>query len=132
MGVKNADVAELVYARALGARSERIVGSSPTVGTASVLQRFLYMLHLELLSQHKNLSVIDLHKFKNSYEALEFLELELYRLYKNGEQYIRIVHGVGEGILKGKVHDALSKNPLVKEFRLEEHGGSTIVVLNII
>jgi len=76
-----------------------------------------------------NIPVIDLHEFENSHEALEFLELELYRLYKKGERAVRLIHGIGRGILKTKVHQALKGNPLVVQFELEESGGITLVRL---
>ena len=77
------------------------------------------MLSLELASQNPNTSTIDLHEFKSSHEALEFLETKIYGLYKNSEQYVRVVHGIGEGILKEKVHGALRGNPLIKAFELD-------------
>jgi len=43
------------------------------------------MLGLELASQNPDTPSIDLHEFQNSHEALEFLETELYGLYKNSE-----------------------------------------------
>ncbi len=88
------------------------------------------MFDLQLASQNPNIPNIDLHKFQNSYEALEFLETKIYNYYKNSEQYVRVIHGIGEGILKAKVHEALRENLLVKAFELEENGGSTIILLN--
>ena len=84
-------------------------------------------LDLQLISQNPNLPNIDLHEFRNSHEALEFLETELYGLYKNSEQYARVIHGIGEGVLKEKVHGALQENPLIKAFEMEENGGTTIL-----
>jgi dsDNA-specific endonuclease/ATPase MutS2 len=74
--------------------------------------------------------LIDLHEFRNSYEALEFLETELYQLYKKRAQYVRVIHGIGSGALKNQVHDALKNNPLVIDFELEKSGGSTVVILS--
>ncbi|MBT3539313.1 Smr/MutS family protein [Candidatus Parcubacteria bacterium] len=84
------------------------------------------MLDLQLESQNPNTPSIDLHEFKNSHEALEFLETEIYGLYKNSEQYVRVIHGIGKGILKAKVHESLKANPLIKSFEMEENGGVTI------
>ena len=102
--------------------------------TLPLLWRFFYMamLDIQLLSHNQNLPIVDLHEFSNVTEALEFLESRLFYFYKKREQHVRVIHGVGEGILKQKVHDALKQNALVKRFGLEDHGGSTIVVLNII
>jgi len=80
------------------------------------------------LDQH--IDNIDLHDAGDLSLALEKMEHELYRLYSENKLHCLIVHGIGEGILMKKVHDALTKNPLVKKFGLEEHGGSTIVVFN--
>ncbi|MFA6427094.1 MAG: Smr/MutS family protein [Candidatus Magasanikbacteria bacterium] len=90
------------------------------------------MLDIELLYHNQNLPIIDLHTYSNPTDALEFLESQLFYLYKKREQQVRVIHGVGEGILKQKVHESLKQNALVKRFGLEEHGGSTIVVLNIV
>ena len=87
------------------------------------------MLNLDLASQNPNIPKIDLHEFGDFYEALEFLEAEIYNLYKNNEQYGRVIHGIGEGILKTKVHESLEKNPLIKALQLEENGGSTIFTI---
>lgn len=88
------------------------------------------MLGLEIQAHNPHTPVIDLHEFHNQYEALEFLEHELYRLYKNHESHVRVIHGIGGGILKNKVHEALKSNPLITEFMPEKSGGSTIVLLN--
>lgn len=72
---------------------------------------------------------IDLHEFRNTEEALEHLERELYFAYKNGQEFVRIIHGIGSGVMKDVVTQALQNNPLVHEFALEESGGSTMVRL---
>ena len=73
--------------------------------------------------------IIDLHEFHNSEEALEFLERELYFVYQNKKDFVRIIHGIGSGVMKNKVIEALQNNPLIKEFALEESGGSMMVKL---
>ncbi|MFA7315135.1 MAG: Smr/MutS family protein [Candidatus Magasanikbacteria bacterium] len=73
--------------------------------------------------------IIDLHEFHNSQEALEFMEKELYSAYQNRQDFVRVIHGIGSGIMKNKVIEALQNNPLIKEFSLEESGGSTIIKL---
>lgn len=77
-----------------------------------------------------DISCIDLHEFQSPYEALEFLETELYQLYKKRTQYVRVIHGIGLGVLKTQVHMALKNNPLVIDFELEKSGGSTVVIVS--
>ncbi len=73
--------------------------------------------------------VIDLHEFHNSQDALEFLEREIYFAYQNKQNFVRVIHGIGSGVMKNKVTEALQNNPLIKEFALEESGGSMMVKL---
>ena len=73
--------------------------------------------------------IIDLHEFRNPMEALEFLERELYKAYQNKYDFVRVIHGVGSGVMKDRVHEALKNNALVREFSLEDSGGSTMVRL---
>ncbi len=75
----------------------------------------------------QNISTIDLHNAGSVSEALEQLGKGLSEFVQK-EQYCRIVHGIGEGILANAVHESLNKNPLVVEWREEENGGSCIVV----
>lgn len=82
---------------------------------------------LDIISQSENIASIDLHTYSDTHDALEFLNSELYRLYTKGEQYVRIIHGIGEGILKTHVHRELKENPLIKAYKMENHGGATIV-----
>jgi dsDNA-specific endonuclease/ATPase MutS2 len=70
---------------------------------------------------------IDLHEFRNPNEALEFMERELYQAYKNRSSFVRVVHGIGEGIMKDRVTEALQNNSMISDFVLEESGGSTMV-----
>lgn len=52
--------------------------------------------------------------------------------FKIGNQYVRIIHGNGQNILKHTVHELLKKNPYVKEFGFDGSNiGATIVTLNI-
>lgn len=73
--------------------------------------------------------IIDLHEFGNPSEALEVMEGELFSAHKNGQEFVSIIHGIGSGVMKDRVHEALQNNPLVKEFSLEQSGGSTMVRL---
>ncbi len=57
---------------------------------------------------------------------IEFIKDNVKLKYK----YIRIVHGIGEGILKEEVHDTLEKSKDVIDYKLEiNNPGSTIVLL---
>lgn len=87
-------------------------------------------LHLFAASINPNIPIIDLHEYQNLYEALGFLETELYHLYTKGELSVRVVHGIGKGVLKEQVHKALRENLMIDNFELEEHGGSTIVIFS--
>lgn len=59
-------------------------------------------------------------------DLIEFIKENIQLKYK----YIRIVHGIGEGILKEEVHSTLEKCKDVIDYRLEiNNPGSTIVLL---
>lgn len=73
------------------------------------------------------LPTIDLHYSGSVSDALEKLEKGLSNFVQM-EQYCRVVHGIGEGVLATAVHESLNKNPLVAEWREEENGGSCIVL----
>ncbi len=66
-------------------------------------------------------------------EALSRLDQYLYDAYMAGLSCVRIVHGKGEGRLRGAVHRALARHPLVKSYRLGDYGeggyGVTMVEL---
>lgn len=73
------------------------------------------------------LSKIDLHgyDYQSAYVATnDFIE-ESYLL---NQKDVVIVHGIGEGIVKKSVHDALSRNKKVKEYKIcPDNIGCTIV-----
>lgn len=75
-----------------------------------------------------NIEKIDLHNFRNSQNAIEFLEKELFKFYSEEKRYCKIIHGIGEGILMKKVQDFLKLQKIVEEFKLDESGGATIVI----
>jgi hypothetical protein len=62
---------------------------------------------------------------------LEALEAALDNAVMKGKVEIRIIHGLGKGKLKEKVHKILSRHPQVKSFENTYHSrygmGSTIV-----
>lgn len=52
--------------------------------------------------------------------------------YKLGNRKVIIVHGMGTGLLKKAVHQSLSKNKLVINYKLDMFNvGSTIVEINV-
>ena len=66
-------------------------------------------------------------------EALYQLDQYLYDAFMAGLPSVRIVHGKGTGKLRHAVHESLAKHPLVKSYRLGDHGeggyGVTVVEL---
>ena len=72
--------------------------------------------------------VIDLHQADSVAGALVLLDQQLHRLYSSGENYCRVVHGVGEGVLAGAVQSALRESVIVAQWEIEPHGGSCVVV----
>ena len=78
---------------------------------------------------YNNLDSIDLHgETRESAKILvnEFIEDEL----KQKKYEFVIVHGIGKGIVRKSVHEALKKNKKVKEYKLDNFNiGCTIVQL---
>lgn len=74
-----------------------------------------------------NLPELDLHgedRFSAIILTDEFIKDNL----KLGNRLVKIVHGVGEGILKFEIHKFLRGNKLVKEYRIDIFNqGVTIV-----
>jgi dsDNA-specific endonuclease/ATPase MutS2 len=81
----------------------------------------------QTLENDRSLFVIDLHKSENVTDALDQLEKELFSAFQNKVKYCRVVHGIGEGVLKKAVVENLKRNPLVYDFREGESGGDCIV-----
>lgn len=75
------------------------------------------------------IKVIDLHSENNVDSAVDKLYSELFKLQKEGEQYCRVAHGIGNGILAHKIGLELSKHPAVLSFRKSADGGSSLVIL---
>ena len=76
--------------------------------------------------------VIDLHYF-DPREVKELIPDYIQECLKRGIYVVRIIHGKGRGILRGKIHSILSKMKEVENFRLasEDEGGwgATVVYL---
>ena len=75
-----------------------------------------------------NIYTIDLHSAGSLDNALDQLETGLYQAYSEGHPYCKIIHGIGEGVLTVESHKILKVHTLVKALKLEENGGSTVVV----
>ena len=73
---------------------------------------------------------IDLHGMDRDYASIVVKEfIEVY--YKIGKSHLVIIHGVGSGILRKKIHDDLKRNKKVKKFNLDIFNeGQTLVELN--
>lgn len=84
----------------------------------------------QTLVNDDSLFVIDLHKSENVDDALDQLEKELFFAFQNKIKYCRVVHGIGEGILKKAVVEYLKKHPLVSDFKEGESGGDCIVAFS--
>lgn len=78
---------------------------------------------------YQNIPQLDLHGLDREYSVILINDFILDN-YKLSNQYVRIVHGNGQGILRKATQDTLNKNKYVKEFKLDMfNSGSTIVEL---
>lgn len=76
-----------------------------------------------------NILKINLHGM-NRYEALIAVKDFIYDAYLLNTNYIAIIHGKGEGILRKTVWDILKKSPYVVSFQLDYYNsGATVVLL---
>lgn len=76
-----------------------------------------------------NIFEIDLHQTGSVFEALEFLDKELYKII-NIQQYCRVIYGIGEGVLRKAVLKHLEKINYIKDFKEDtEHSGTCLVLL---
>lgn len=80
------------------------------------------------LFQFTDIPTIDLHEAASVADAMDMLEHGLYQYAKEQIPACRIVHGIGAGIVKHHVHDALKGHPLIERFEEASDGGSTIVL----
>ena len=76
--------------------------------------------------------VLDLHYF-NPRDMRELIPDYVHECLKRGIYVVRIIHGKGKGVLRGKIHSILSKMKEVESFKLagEDEGGwgATVVYL---
>lgn len=81
--------------------------------------------------------VIDLHLMSDDIEyhlqtQLDIFESELDKALVRGLNEFRVIHGIGEGVLKREIHEILKKHPHVLEYKNEYHPlygmGSTKII----
>lgn len=78
-----------------------------------------------------NLPSIDLHGYDRDYARIKVLEFITDNITMKNE-IIVIIHGIGEGIIKGEVYKTLNKNKHVVDYRLFYlNSGITLVKLDI-
>lgn len=77
----------------------------------------------------EDILTIDLHVHSDMLVVEQEIDRILFRATKERKRSVRIVHGIGSGILSQRIHELLSVHPLVRTYEREDHGGSTIVHL---
>ncbi len=78
-----------------------------------------------------SLPTIDLHGYDRMYARLKVTEFINDNL-KLKNRFIVIVHGIGGGVLKHEIHDLLSKNKKVIDYKIYNNNvGCTIAQLNL-
>lgn len=78
---------------------------------------------------NNNLDSLDLHGLDREYASILIKDF-INDSYKLRKHYILIIHGIGSGILRKKTQEVLSKNRLVKTYRIDPFNpGTTIVEL---
>jgi len=74
---------------------------------------------------------LDLHGMDREYAVFKAKEF-IHDHYKMKKDTIRIIHGIGTGILKTAVHDYLRSEKIVKEYKTNYFNqGETVVILKI-
>ena len=74
------------------------------------------------LSNSDDISTIDLHNSPSIDESLVQFEKELFSFSKNKEKYVKIIYGIGGGVLKKEIVELIKKHPLVKIYCIGENG----------
>ncbi|MCC6824068.1 MAG: Smr/MutS family protein [Verrucomicrobia subdivision 3 bacterium] len=69
-------------------------------------------------------------------EARYKLDREINEAFMNGETYVEIVHGIGEGVLKKLVEDYVKENDFLKIYNTENYiipnpGSTKVEILGI-
>lgn len=77
-----------------------------------------------------NLPTLDLHGEVASLAKLLIADF-IAENYMLGHKQVKIIHGMGSGVLKQAIHDYLATHKLVKTYKLDMFNlGSTIIDLN--
>ena len=106
----------------------RVSPAAPKLSQEAAMAAFIYtMVHMQdittiALENDDKIPVIDLHESDNIDSALEQLEKELFSYYQKGEKYIKVVHGIGTGVLEEKLVEQIKLNPLIKDFAIGKSG----------
>lgn len=70
---------------------------------------------------------------KNAEEAIHEVSIYIDKLLQSKLKFGHIVHGVGQGILRNRIHQYLKQNPFIKEYKLSDLNnggfGATDIVL---
>ena len=83
------------------------------------------------------MDVVDLHIISGNVEfplqyQLDLFEKELDRALVSGLSEFRVIHGIGEGVLKNAIHQILKKHPHILSYNNEYHPlygmGSTKII----
>jgi DNA-nicking Smr family endonuclease len=76
--------------------------------------------------------ILDLHAFQPQ-ELKELLDDYLVAAHEKGFREVRIIHGKGSGVLRGRVLSILKKHPLIMDVRQADASGggwgATVAVL---
>lgn len=80
---------------------------------------------------YKNIPTLDLHGL-DRYSAIYEVNVFINDNIKLNNKLLKIVHGIGEGILKNEVHKYLKNKKEVKDYKIDIYNiGTTIVELNL-
>ena len=74
------------------------------------------------LSHSNKIPTIDLHGSSGIVEALEMMEKELFSFSKRKDNFVKVIYGIGEGVLKERVVESVKNHPLIKSYHIGEDG----------
>lgn len=70
---------------------------------------------------------IDIHGIVNVHDIEARIDTHMSQVMQY-DSMCKIIHGIGSGIQKKRVHNFLKTHPMVSTYFLSEDGGSTIVI----